>query len=149
MINTFDSVPSALPEKAAEAPQIRHQLAIVRHLAATMMLGQMHGDHANASRVYAAVAAMLGNGRSLRVSLALASAIGGDPAPANELLQDGVRDWPEAEPAMVAVALALKVAGEPSWASLIDETLSTSVDPVTRQFAQQVQLVNTRKRECP
>ena len=123
-------------------PQELHRLAIVRNLIATMMLGQANGLHDDAQAIYRVGERLLGNGRSLSVSLALASALGGDTAPARDLIVSGLRDWPEAEPAMVSIALALKVAGEPDWMALIDETLSVSSDPNTRLLAHQVLQLN-------
>jgi hypothetical protein len=136
---------SGLPAADAAANQL-HRMAIIRNLVATMMLGKAYGMHEQAEAIFRAASTMLGNGRSLRISLALAAALGGDTGPAHELLDGDLCDWPEAEPAMVSIALALKVAGEDEWLSLINQTLSVSVDEQTRQFAQQVMRVDVPPR---
>lgn len=120
-------------------PVRRHRVLMVRHLAAVMMLGQMNGDTAHAKAVFDALSAIVGDGRSLRVSLALASAFGGDTKPARELMNAGMRDWSQAEPAMVAVALALKIGGDQEWEAIVDQTLAAGIDEKARALAQQVQ----------
>jgi hypothetical protein len=132
-------IEAAEPGTAEAAAQAQHRLAIARNLISTMMLGQVYGLRDDAQAIYRAATAMMGNGRSLSVSLALASALGGDTQPARDLLAGDLPNWPDAEPAMVSIALALKIGGAPEWSSLVEHALSVSVDEETRRFAQQVQ----------
>jgi hypothetical protein len=110
----------------------------VRYLIAAMMLGQMYAQHDDAKLIHAAVAEATGEGQQLRISLAFASAMGGDAAPANALLAEGIDHWPDAEMAKVALSLALKMAGDPAWRGPSQEAMSVSVNHSVRQFAHAV-----------
>lgn len=110
----------------------------VRYLIAAMMLGQMYSQHDDAKLIHAAVAEATGEGQQLRISLAFASAMGGDAAPANALLAEGIDHWPNAEMAKVALSLALKMAGDPAWRGPSQEAMSVSVNHSVRQFAHAV-----------
>jgi len=123
---------------AGPSAQAALRIAIVRRLVAAMMLGQMQGRHDDAETVFAALEQLLGDARELRISLAFASAIGGDLGPARTLLAEGVDDWLKPELAMVSIALTLKAGGDPEWLSIIQRTLAVSVDVSTRSYAQQV-----------
>jgi hypothetical protein len=108
----------------------------VRYLISAMMLGQMYAQHEAAGRIRAAVAEIMGDdGRQLRISLAFASAMGGDASVAKALLEEGLDDWPEAEMAKVALSLALKVAGDPLWQAPSEEAIAVSVSNSVRRFA--------------
>ncbi|AKJ27832.1 hypothetical protein [Caldimonas brevitalea] len=115
-----------------------HRLGVVRHLVASMMLGQMYGLHEEADLIFKAASRLLGDGRELRISLAFASAVGGDLAPARTLLAEGLDDWPQPEVARMSVALALKMGGAPEWQEVVEQTLAVSVDPVARRFGHQI-----------
>ena len=114
------------------------QVDLVRKLISTMMVGQMHGQADDVAAVFRTLSAMLGDGRHLRISLALASAIGGDAQPARDLLDEGMDDWPGAEPAKVSVAMALKIGGDPQWIHVCEQTLAISNDDDARRFARQL-----------
>lgn len=114
------------------------RLTIVRHLIATMMLGQMHGLREDAERVFDTISRMLGDGRPLRISLAFASALSGDVSPARELLAEDLDHWPDAQMSRVSIALALKVGGDPQWKEVVEQVLAISDDETTRTFARQV-----------
>jgi hypothetical protein len=116
-----------------------HRLSIARHLIATMMVGQVYGLRDDVTLIFDALSAMMGDGRQLRISLAFASALGGDVTPAHELLADGVLDdWPAPHMARVSLALALKVGGDPQWTAVAEKVLAISDDEETRRFARQV-----------
>jgi hypothetical protein len=115
-----------------------HRLGIARHLIATMMLGQTYGLRDDVALIFEALSAMLGDGRQLRVSLAFASAMGGDVGPAHELLAEGLDDWPAPLMARVSLALALKVGGDGQWTTIVEQVLAISDDEETRRFARQV-----------
>lgn len=132
-----------LPVQPANAPsglsqQDTNRLTIVRHLIATMMLGQMHGLRDDAERIFETVARMLGDGRPMRISLAFASAAGGDVTPARELLAEDLDSWPDAQMSRVSIALALKVGGDPQWKDVVERVLAISDDEAARSFARQV-----------
>jgi hypothetical protein len=110
----------------------------IRYLIATMMLGQMYAQHDDAKLIHAALSEATGEGQQLRISLAFASAMGGDATPANALLAEGVDNWPDAEMAKVALSLALKMAGDPAWQGPSQEAMSVSVNHSVRQFAHAV-----------
>ena len=120
------------------SPQDAHRLGVVRHLIASMMLGQMYGLRDEVTQIFDAVAKMMGDGRELRISLAIASAVGGDVAPAHELLAEGMDDWPNPAMARVSVAFALKVGGDPQWTAIVEQVLAISDDETTRRFARQM-----------
>jgi len=115
-----------------------HRLGIARHLIATMLLGQTYGLRDDVALIFEALSAMLGDGRQLRVSLAFASAMGGDVGPAHELLAEGLDDWPAPLMARVSLALALKVGGDGQWTTIVEQVLAISDDEETRRFARQV-----------
>ena len=115
-----------------------HRLGIARHLIAAMMLGQTYGLRDDVALIFEALSAMLGDGRQLRVSLAFASAMGGDVGPAHELLAEGLDDWPAPLMARVSLALALKVGGDGQWTTIVEQVLAISDDEETRRFARQV-----------
>jgi len=126
-----------VPEPQPPSP-LMYQVELVRKLIATMMVGQMHGQSDDVGYVFRTLSAMLGDGRHLRISLALASAIGGDAQPARDLLDEGMDDWPGAEPAKVSVAMALKIGGDPQWVRVCEQTLAVSNDDDARRFARQL-----------
>lgn len=115
-----------------------HRLGIARHLIATMMVGQVYGLRDDVALIFETLSTMLGDGRQLRVSLAFASAMGGDVGPAHELLAEGLDDWPAPLMARVSLALALKVGGDEQWTTVVEQVLAISDDEETRRFARQV-----------
>jgi hypothetical protein len=117
---------------------LTQQVEMTRKLISAMMVGQMYGWTEDVEAVFALLARMLGDGRHLRISLALASAIGGDTGPANALLDEGMDDWPGAEPARVSVAMALKIGGDERWVGVCERTLATSNNDDARLFARQL-----------
>jgi hypothetical protein len=131
---------AAMPAVAEPQPPspLMYQVELVRKLISTMMVGQMHGQADDVALVFRTLSAMLGDGRHLRISLALASAIGGDAQPARDLLDEGMDDWPGAEPAKVSVAMALKIGGDPQWVRVCEQTLAISNDDDARRFARQL-----------
>jgi hypothetical protein len=140
------SAPAAPAGASADpAQQQAHRLGIVRHLIAAMMLGDMYGRAAEAKCVFDAIAAMLGDGRPLRISRAFGSAMGGDLAPARALLDEGLDDWPDPELSRLAVAMALKLGGDPLWEEIVKHTLAVSTNDDARRFAQQVQGMVTQE----
>jgi hypothetical protein len=110
----------------------------VRYLIATMMLGQMYALHDDAKLIEAVVAEAMGDGQQLRISLAFASAMGGDASVAKALLKEGLDDWPDAEMAKVALSLALKLAGDPQWQAPSQQAMAVSVNNSVRKFAHAV-----------
>lgn len=118
--------------------QDAHRLSVVRHLVASMMVGQFYGLRDDVRHIFDAASKMLGDGRDLRISLAFASAVGGDAGPARALLAEGMDDWPNAQMARVSVALALRVGGDPQWTAIVEQVLAISDDEATRRFARQV-----------
>lgn len=114
------------------------QVDLVRKLISTMMVGQMHRQVDDVAAIMKTLSAMLGDARHLRISLATASAMGGDAQPARDLLDEGMDDWPGAEPAKVSVAMALKIAGDPRWVEVCQHTLAVSNDDDARRFARQL-----------
>jgi hypothetical protein len=128
--------PAAAPSGLSQ--QDTHRLTLVRHLIATMMLGQAHGLRDDVERVFEAIAKMLGDGRPMRISLAFASAVSGDVNPARDLLAEDLDSWPDAQMSRVSIALALKVGGDPQWKDVVERVLAVSDDEATRSFARQV-----------
>lgn len=126
--------PSAQPQRSSAA----YQVDLVRRLVSTMMVGQMHAQFDDVAYIFRTLSTMLGDGRHLQITLALASAIGGETRPALELLAEGVDEWPGAESAKVSLALALKIGGDPEWIRLCEETLAVSNDDDARRFARQL-----------
>ncbi|SFQ04355.1 HrpB1 family type III secretion system apparatus protein [Variovorax sp. 770b2] len=124
----------AQPQRSSAA----YQVELVRRLVSTMMVGQMHAQFDDVAYLFRTLSTMLGDNRHLRITLALASAIGGETQPARELLTEGMDDWPGAESAKISVALALKIAGDPEWIRLCEETLAVSNDGDARRFARQL-----------
>ncbi len=140
---TTTAIATATATATAAAQQLLSQKEedrndTVRYLIAAMMLGQMYSQHDDAMLIHAAVAEATGEGQQLRISLAFASAMGGDAAPANALLAEGIDHWPNAEMAKVALSLALKMAGDPAWRGPSQEAMSVSVNHSVRQFAHAV-----------
>lgn len=132
----FASMPR-VAEPHSPSP-LMYQVELVRKLISTMMVGQMHAQADDVDSVFRTLSAMLGDGRHLRISLALASAIGGNAQPARDLLDEGMDDWPGAEPAKVSVAMALKIGGDPQWVQVCERTLAISNDDDARRFARQL-----------
>jgi hypothetical protein len=126
------------PAQDNTAAVLEHRMNSVRYLIAAMMLGQMYKLHDDAKVIHSAVSEAMGDGQQLRISLAFASAMGGDASPANALLAQGVDDWPDAEMAKVALSLALKVAGDPQWQAASEQAMAVSVNTSVRQFAHAV-----------
>ncbi len=120
------------------ASTVDPRVGAMRHLISAMMLGQMHGCHDDASTIYGAATEFLGEGQQLRITLAFASAMGGDAGPANALLAEGVEDWPNGELATVSLSLALKLAGDPEWKTRCEHALAVSVNSDVRSFANAV-----------
>ncbi len=118
------------------ADVLAHRMSTMRHLIAAMLLGQMYGLHEDAEVIYQLASETTGEGRQLRISLAFASAMAGDASPAKALLAEGMDDWPDAELAQSSVALALKMAGEPSWRYIPEKVMACSTNQSARQFAQ-------------
>ncbi|WP_041675643.1 hypothetical protein [Ramlibacter tataouinensis] len=115
------------------------QVEFIRKLAATMMVGQMNRDmDGEVERVFRALSKMIGDGRHLRISLAMASAIGGNAQPARDLLAEGMDGWPDADAAKVSVAMALKISGDPQWIDVCERTLAASNDNDARLYAHQL-----------
>ena len=143
MSSVLESPPATATAPAAAtgelSPLDANKLGIVRNLIAAMMLGQMYGLHDDVERIFNTAARLLGDGRQLRITLAFASAVGGDVGPARQLLADGMDDWPNAELARVSVALALKIGGDPQWTEIVERVLAVSNDDAARRFARQVQ----------
>lgn len=131
-------VAEAAAMEGGATPPNAHRLGIVRNLIATMMMGQLYGLHDDVARIFSTASKMLGDGRELRISLAFASALGGDVGPARELLAEGLDDWPDAELARLSVALALKVGGDAGWIEIVEHALAVSNNNTARQFAQQM-----------
>lgn len=140
MSTVLDHAPATAPVANDGAPSSRnaHRLGIARHLIATMMVGQVYGLRDDVALIFGALSAMMGDGRQLRISLAFASAMGGDVGPARELLADGLDDWPAPHMARVSLALALKVGGDAQWTGVAEQVLAISDDEETRRFARQV-----------
>ena len=145
MSTLLDEAPAAAAQRPSNAAA--HRVGVVRDLISAMMLGQMYGMQADTDLVHNAVVRMLGDPRELRVSLAFASAMGGDGEPARALLAEGIDDWPDAELAKVSLALALKIAGDPAWTEVAERTLAVSTVDDARRFARQ--LLDTPLRSDP
>lgn len=134
----FMSPPAAQARQAQPSP-LAQQLEFVGKLAATMLVGQMNGGLGDdVALVFDVLSQLLGDGRQLRISLAMASAIGGDAQPARDLLADGMEGWPNAEAARVSAAMALKLAGDPQWIQVCEHTLAVSSDNDARLCARQL-----------
>ena len=131
--------PSAAGVLARHPSAGTDRTTLTRHLIAAMMVGQMHGLHEDAQAVFAGVSCILGDARQLRITLAFASAVGADTAPAHALLDEGIDDWPDSELAKVSLALALKISGDLRWQEIVDRALIVNSDAATRLFAQNVQ----------
>jgi hypothetical protein len=140
MSTVLDHPPATAPvaDDGAASSKNAHRLGIARHLIATMLVGQVHGLRDDVALICDTVSAMLGDGRQLRISLAFASAMGGDVGPARDLLAEGMDDWPAPHMARVSVALALKVGGDAQWTAVVEQVLAISDDEDTRRFARQV-----------
>ena len=140
MSTVLDHPPAtaAVADDGAASSKNAHRLGIARHLIATMLVGQVYGLRDDVALIFDTASAMLGDGRQLRVSLAFASAMGGDTGPAHDLLAEGMDDWPAPLMARVSVALALKVGGDAHWTAVVEQVLAISDDEDTRRFARQV-----------
>lgn len=138
VLEQHPSVAAPAAPAAITPEQQAHRLGIVRNLTAAMMLGQLYDLRDDVARIFDALARMLGDSRHLRISLAHASALAGNTAPARELLASDLDDWPGAELARVSIALALKVGGDPEWTQVVERVLAVSTDDQARRFAQQV-----------
>jgi hypothetical protein len=126
-----------LPHEQARPSVLK--VEFIEKLASTMLVGQMNGDlDDEVGHIFSVLSKLLGDGRHLRVSLSIASAIGGDPAPARKLLNEGIDDWPDAEAAKVSVAMALKICGDPQWIHVCEHTLAVSNNNDARLFARQL-----------
>jgi hypothetical protein len=131
-------MPTSTASNEAASPFVQ-QIEFIRKLASTMMVGQMNGGMDDeVRRVFDVLSKLLGDGRHLRISLCMASAIGGDAQPARNLLAEGMNDWPNAEAAKVSVAMALKLGGDPKWVEVCEHTLAVSNDNDARLFARQL-----------
>jgi hypothetical protein len=126
------------PRPAGAAPLQRSR--ILRDLVASMMLGQYLGLVEDSDVILQLLTLVVGQSRTLRVGLALASAMGGEIQPARTLLAEGLEDSSENEPAVVSLALALKMGGAPEWEPLVDRILAVSSNAAIRQLALQVRL---------
>jgi len=127
--------PSQLDAATAAARAQAQQMEIVRKLSATMMLGQRLGMPGQVQPIYRVLSSMLQNERMLDVGLALASASAGNVLPAWKLITEAMLSEPEDELAVLAMALALKKAGDPQWRSVIEEALADTPDSAVRRFA--------------
>ena len=110
-------------EPALQAPA-PHHLEVVRKLVAAMMLGQRHGIEDDVSTIRSVLSRLLDDDRIVRLGLAVASASAGDARLAHALLAEGVLAAREAGIARLAIALALKQAGDPQWRAIVDDTLA-------------------------
>jgi hypothetical protein len=132
-------MPTPMPRRPQEpVSAAMQQVEFIRKLASTMMVGQMNGLEDDVAKLFGVLSQILGDGRHLRISLAMASAIGGDVQPARNLLSEGLDDWPSAEAAKVSVAMALKIGGDPQWVDVCQHTLAVSNDNDARLFARQL-----------
>lgn len=124
-----------------------HSIGLTRNLISCMMLGQLHGLPEETDRIFEAAAKLLGERQSLRISLAFASAFGGDVLPAKALLDEGFVDWPDPEMARLSVAMTLKIAGDTAYAAICEEILAVSTNDSSRRFA--LQIAGTSLEEGP
>jgi hypothetical protein len=122
----------------AEAAPEAQRSDFSRRFISAMMLGQMYGFDDDAQRVFACVSKIVGDPRQLRITLAFASAMGGDAEPARRLLAEGLDDWPDADMCKLSLSLALKVGGDADWAATAERTLAVSDDDNARGFAQRL-----------
>jgi hypothetical protein len=127
------AAPAADKHEGAE-----NRIHTVRQLISAMLIGEMNRKGDEAQIIFKAASQALGDGRQLRISLTLASAMRGDAKPALELLAENLDDWPHPDMARVALAMSLKVAGQPQWRDVPDRVLSVSTDESVRLFAQLV-----------
>jgi hypothetical protein len=127
------------PARRAPAAKLQRS-RILRDLVASMMLGQYLGLADDSDVVLRLLTLVVGQSRTLRVGLALASAMGGEIGPARALLAEGLEDAPENEAAVVSLALALKMGGAPEWERLIERILAVSTNVAIRHLALQVRL---------
>ncbi len=128
------------PDARATGPVTLQRSRILRDLVASMMLGQYLGLVEDSGVVLKLLTLVVGQSRTLRVGSALASAMGGEVQPARILLAEGLEDSPENEPAVVSLALALKMGGAPEWERLVERILAVSSNAAIRQLALQVRL---------
>ncbi len=117
------------------SPPSEAHLIATRFLISAMMMGQMHRFHEDAEVIHRSLTLMMGEGDQLRITMALASAMGGDAEPAQRMLDEGVDHWPDGEAAKLSLAMALKLAGDPAWKEAPERVLTSSVDPGLRVFA--------------
>lgn len=127
-----------MPSMPQAMSPLTGQVDLVRKLIASMMVGQMYGITDQVALIFGLLSKMLGDARHLRISLAIAGAMGGDNQPARDLLAEGMDDWPSADAAKVSVAMALRIGGDPEWVRVCEHTLAVSNDNDARLFARQL-----------
>src|SRR5262245_26133846 len=133
------------------APFAAHRLEVVRRLVAAMVLGQMHRRILDVQRVFDAASQMLDADRSLHLCLVFGSAMAGDAMPARALLSGAAVAGEETENlALLALALALKNAGDASWRRFVDRVLAReSAGEAARRYAQRLLAQESNSREPP
>jgi hypothetical protein len=135
----IEQQPEVIESTGAAAPADESlRTNTMRTLLSVMMLGQLMGFKDDAQRVFDVMAVFLGDKNELRISLALASALAGDPLPAKALLSEGLDEWASPEMSKLALAMALKQAGDPDWESLPQHMLAASTDTEVREFARRL-----------
>ncbi len=128
--------PGTAQQTGSPAPLQTEAQALTRLLTGVMALGQMNGMRSEVQKILLLLNEMVLDRHPLLINLAMASAVMGDGSVADTLLREGVEHWPDAEMAIISLATALQLVGNPQWQDYVQRLLATTSDARVRQLAE-------------
>lgn len=129
MEHTQHAASSAASAQPAAYPVVYRNLMVVG------LLGSIYRKHEDAELVSSAVEATLSDKTQYRMYCAIARGIGGDAKFAADVLGEHLEQFPDDDAAKVTLAVAMMLAGDPEWKSVIDRVLALSTDQTAREAA--------------
>jgi hypothetical protein len=123
---------------STEHKALEMRASMIRSMGGVALLGMSKGMADDARTAMRPVAVVTGDEEALQVYLAFAASLGGDAAPARELL--ALRQTVEAgrEYLDAVLAISLCCAGDGGWDAALGRVLALSGDAATRSFAHQI-----------
>lgn len=123
---------------SSEHTALDMRASMIRSMGGVALLGMSKGMADDARRAMRPVAVATGDEEAMQVYMAFAASLGGDAAPARELLASRQTVEPGREYLDAVLALSLCCAGDGGWDAALGRVLALSSDAATRSFAHQI-----------